>query len=190
MNKKIYAVVAMIALVGAGMATWHFSGHPGLEHDTHADAHGEQAHEATTAPASAESATEHGHDDHADHAAHGASDQKLTLNDGKKWATDEPLRAGMSRMHTAVIPAYKAFSDKTITAEQAQELATTIKTEIDLIFQNCKLEPKADAALHIVLSELLGGKAAIEKNPSDPEGVPRIVNALHNYSEHFDHPNF
>lgn len=187
MNKKIYAVAGAIALVIGGMVTWHFNNHPGLEHDTNEP--NEHAHEATAA-APGEDEAEHGHNEHADHAHHGASDQKLTLNDGQKWATDEPLRAGMSRMHSAVIPAYKAFSDKTITAEQAQELATTIKTEIDLIFQNCKLEPKADAALHIVLADLLGGKAAIEANPSDPEGVPRIVNALHSYSEHFDHPNF
>jgi len=189
MNKKIYAAAGAIALVIGGMAIWHFNGHPGTEHDSHVGDSAEHAHEATP-PARADSAPEHGHDEHADHAGHGASNEKLTLNDGKKWATDEPLRAGMSRMHSAVIPVYKAFNDKTITAEQAQGLATTIKTEIDLIFQNCKLEPKADAALHIVLAELLGGKAAIEANPSDPEGVPRIVNALHSYSEYFDHPNF
>ncbi len=190
MNKKIYAVAGAIALVIGGMAVWHFNGHPGPDHDPHTGKAEDHTHGDAHPPANTESAPEHGHDDHADHSAHGASDQKLTLNDGQKWATDEPLRAGMSRMHSAVIPAYKSFSDKTITAEQAQELATTIKTEIDLIFQNCKLEPKADAALHIVLAELLGGKAAIEANPSDPEGVPRIVNALHSYSEHFDHPNF
>ncbi len=178
MKKNIAIVGAVLALIIGAIAVWHFNDHPTGDLP---DGHIVEAIEA---------GKNEKHDDHADHAAHGASNKKLTLNDGEKWATDEPLRASMGRLHAAVIPPYKAFNNKTITAEQANELAASIKTEIDLIFANCKLEPKADAALHIVLADLLGGKAAIEANPSDPEGVPRIVNALHSYSEHFEHPNF
>jgi hypothetical protein len=132
MNKKIAIVGGVLALVIGSMAVWHFNGHPtGESHDSHAD-HAVEPVEAGK--------NEPGHDDHADHAAHGASNEKLTLNDGKKWATDEPLRASMGRLHAAVIPPYKAFNNKTITAEQANELAANIKTEIDLIFANCNLD--------------------------------------------------
>jgi len=189
MNKKYLGIAGGgVALIIGSMAVWHHNGHPGLDSQDHA-AHINQDTSADV-HAAGETDKPSDHDEHADHAAHGASNENLTLNDGKKWATDEPLRASMSRLHVAVIPPYKAFSNKTITTDQANALAATIKTEIDLIFANCKLEPKADAALHIVLADLLGGKAAIEANPSDPEGVPRIVNALHAYAEHFDHPNF
>ena len=50
---------------------------------------------ALSGPASA--ATEHSH------ASHGAAALQLTLNNGQKWPTDEPLRRGMSEMRSMLV---------------------------------------------------------------------------------------
>lgn len=175
MKKPVIAAIAVVIVaVLGGAAFWHHNGHPGLEgHD-----HG--------AAAPAAGAHDHGHD----HGAQGGAPLKLELNDGKKWATDQPLRDGMHRMHQAVIPAYGAFNNKNLSADEAKQLTATIRAEIDGLIKNCKLDPKADAMLHIVIADLLTGAQLISENPMDENGIPKIVGALHAYAEHFDHPNF
>jgi hypothetical protein len=56
--------------------------------------------------------------------------------------------------------------------------------------QNCKLEPEADAQLHIVIAELLAGAEAMQgKEPGVARraGAKRVVKALNAYGEHFEH---
>lgn len=168
MNKKVIAAAATVGALGlGGMIIWHHNGHPGLDHG-----HGDAA----------------SHDHSHDHA--GGENVKLELNDGKKWATDEPLRKGMDILHKEVIPLYKAYNDKSLTEADAKAYAGTIRAQIDFFFKNCSLEPKADAVLHIVLAELIRAAGVLEKEPLSEEGIPAVVNALHSYEAHFDHPNF
>lgn len=167
MNKKIVFSGAAVAILIGGMVVWHHHGHPGLTHD-HGDAH------------------EHDHSH--DHA--GMEGAKLELDEGKKWATDAPLRQGMDILHKEVIPLYKAYNAKSLTDADARVYAGTIRTQIDFFFKNCNLEPKADAVLHIVLAELIRAAGVLEKEPLSEEGIPAVVNALHSYEAHFEHPNF
>ncbi|MEZ4459445.1 MAG: hypothetical protein R3E66_06890 [bacterium] len=167
----VLALAAVVVVVLGGAAFWHHSGHPGLEHN-----HGQAA----------PSQGDHEHD----HSSHGNGPTKLELNDGKKWATDQALRDGMGRMHQAVIPVYSQYKGKTLRDDEAKALAATIRTEVDGLVKNCKLEPKADAMLHIVIADLLTGAQVISGNPMDDNGIPKIVGALHAYAQHFDHPDF
>ena len=96
----------------------------------------------------------------------------------------------MGRMHQAVIPVYSQYKGKTLRDDEAKALAATIRTEVDGLVKNCKLEPKADAMLHIVIADLLTGAQVISGNPMDDNGIPKIVGALHAYAQHFDHPDF
>ena len=99
-----------------------------------------------------------------DHGA--AAPHKLTLNQGRKWATDEPLRAGMSRIRGLVEPQLGAAHAGKLTSAQYRELATQVETEVGGIVANCKLEPKADAMLHLVIADLGAGTDAMAgKNP-------------------------
>src|SRR5689334_18104125 len=93
---------------------------------------------ALSAPALAQTATH-------DHGA--AAPHKLTLNQGRKWATDEPLRAGMGRIRGLVAPQLRAAHGGKLTPAQYRELATQVESEVGGIVANCKLEPKADAML-------------------------------------------
>jgi len=122
--------------------------------------------------------------------AHGGHEAKLVLDQGRKWETDEPLRRGMSAIRAAVAKDVKAIHAGKAQPEQYRVLAKKVETEVAGIVQNCKLEPEADAQLHIVIAELLAGAEAMqgrEKGVKPRAGAERVAKALNAYGEHFAH---
>ena len=125
-----------------------------------------------------------------EHAAGGAA---LELNQGKKWQTDEPLRKGMGSMHAALAKDLKVIHANQASAAQYEALAAKLNAEVAYVVQNCKLEPKADAELHKVIGEVLGGAEAMQGKGAGVErrdGAVRVARALNAYGEHFDHPGW
>jgi hypothetical protein len=58
---------------------------------------------------------------------------------------------------------------------------------------NCKLEPKADAQLHLIIAEILEGVEAMEgkvKNLKRQDGAVKVIGALENYGTYFDDPSW
>jgi hypothetical protein len=121
---------------------------------------------------------------------HAADEAKLVLNNGKKWQTDAPLRQGMSNIRSAVAKDVKAIHTGKVTPKQYEALAQKVTTEVAGIVQNCKLEPEADAQLHIVIADLMAGVEAMEgktQGETRQAGAERVAKALNAYGEHFDH---
>ena len=111
--------------------------------------------------------------------AHGSAEAKLVLNQGQKWPTDEPLRRGMENIRAALGGGMKY-----------QALADKVNAEVAGIVQNCKLEPQADAQLHLLIANILAGVEAMEgkvQGETRRAGAERIARALDAYGEHFDH---
>ena len=128
-----------------------------------------------------------------DHSHDPAALHTLTLNQGKKWGTDEPLRAGMGRIRGLVEPQLGAAHKGKLTPAQYSELATRIETEIGGIVANCKLEPKADAMLHLLIADLGDGTSTMTgKNPKQRPalGLVKVAKTLDQYGKHFEHPGF
>ena len=139
---------------------------------------------ALSAPALAQTAA-HSHDDAAPH--------KLTLNQGRKWATDDTLRAGMGRIRGLVEPQLGAAHAGKLTPAQYRELATQVETEVGGIVTNCKLEPKADAMLHLVIADLGAGTDAMAGKDAKTRpalGLVKVAQAVNQYGSHFDDPGF
>lgn len=132
----------------------------------------------------------------AESAAHGhgaSAGHQLELDHGRKWATDEPLRAGMARIRGLVEPQLGAAHAGKLGKAQYKALASKIETEVGGIVANCKLEPKADAMLHLVIAEIGEGTDAMAgKNPRQRpvNGLAQVVEAVNQYGSHFDHPGF
>lgn len=128
-----------------------------------------------------------------DHGHHGHEQAKLTLNHGKKWATDEALREGMGRIASAMESHMKSAHGAKPAANTHDALAKDIHAHVNYIFQNCRLDKQADAMLHLILADVMEGAAVIEgkkaKKPRE-DGIMTVVHALENYDKHFDHPNF
>lgn len=126
-----------------------------------------------------------GHD--AEHPA------KLTLDHGRKWATDAPLRSGMDRIRALVAPQLDAAHAGKLSRAQYKALAGKIETEVAGIVTTCKLEPDADAVLHVIIGEIGAGTDAMvgkSAGQKPAQGLVQVANAVNDYVGHFDHPGF
>jgi hypothetical protein len=124
---------------------------------------------------------------------HGVAGAALELNQGKKWQTDQPLRKGMSNMRAALAKDLKVIHANKASDAQYDALAAKLNGEVAYVVQNCKLEPKADAELHKVIAEVLGGAEAMqgkEAGVARRDGAVRAVKAINAYGKYFDHPGW
>lgn len=134
----------------------------------------------------AEHRHDHGH-------SHGAAPAKLELNNGKKWETDAPLRKGMENIRAAMDGALHEIHENKLSAAKYGALAKKVNGEVNGIVANCKLEPKADAQLHLVIADVLEGVEAMEgkaKKVKREAGAVKVLGALEKYASHFDHPGW
>ena len=129
---------------------------------------------------------DHGHSHDAGEPA------QLTLNNGKKWAADGNLRQGMSRIRDALAAELPAIHSGKATAEQYRSLAQKTNDQIAFMVKNCKLEPKADAMLHLVLADIIAGSDAMmaQGGSEARKGAEKIARALENYGAYFEHPGW
>lgn len=127
------------------------------------------------------------HDAH-QHEGHAAS--ALSLNQGAKWHSDAPLRQGMQSINDAVINAVPDFHRDALTKPDAEKLASHINKQVEYLVANCKLEPQADAVLHVFIGDLLAGADELAKQPLSMQGLPRIVGVLQQYPNYFDQPGW
>ena len=122
---------------------------------------------------------------------HGTGEpQKVELNAGKKWQIDAPLRQGMGAMRKAVNHMLPLAHAGKAQAADYDALGAEVSRQVAYIVENCKLDPKADAQLHIVIGEILGGVDAAQGKEGDKAraaGVVKIAQALNTYGRHFDH---
>ena len=121
--------------------------------------------------------------------AHGtkAAMVKLQLNHGKKWQTDEALRRGMNEIRAAMTEALTPIHENVFTPAQYDALAARTQAQIDYVVSNCKLPEAADQQLHIVLEQMIDGVAEMKAAPGRDQGAAKIVRALGQYGDYFNH---
>ncbi len=125
----------------------------------------------------------HGHD-HAD----AATAVELPAP-GKLWAVDAPLQSGMKRIRGAVTTlAHREHGH----LDRAQVLAQAaiVDSEIRAMIANCKLEPKADAALHGIIGRLLAAAQQLKNKPEAVTPIAVMRAALEDYPRLFDDPSW
>lgn len=131
----------------------------------------------------------HKHDAHADNTA----PTTLQLNAGKKWATDEPLRKSMASIRQSVEASLHQIHENRLTPAGYGKLAHKVEGEVGNIVNNCKLEPRADAQLHLIVADLLAGSeqmAGKVKQAKRMDGAVKVIGALEKYATYFDDPQF
>ena len=127
------------------------------------------------------------------HTHHDSGSARLTLNNGKKWATDDNLRQGMENIRDALAAKLPAIHSSKASAEQYHVLAKKVDDQITFMVQNCRLDKEADAMLHLVLTELIAGADAMsgqKGNKAKRQGAEKIAHALEDYAIYFDHPGW
>jgi hypothetical protein len=121
------------------------------------------------------------------HGAHDHSDNPaLTLNDGKKWETDATLRRGMARIAALVAPLAAKREGERLDPIEAARLADGVRDEVNILVSNCRLEPRADAALHVLIGDMLAGADILSQPEPSIEGVRTISDALDLYPRYFE----
>lgn len=126
----------------------------------------------------------------AKHEHNAAVHAKLELNAGKKWTTDEPLRHAMNNIRATVATALPAAHSGKLTPEQYDALGNDVTDQITHIVQNCKLDPKADAQLHLVVGDIMNGIDTATGKQHGREralGVVKIAQSMNSYGKYFDH---
>ena len=123
-------------------------------------------------------------DGHAHHAPAAAASPEVAV---QRYATDAPLQAGMKQIRAAV-GGLQHYEHGHMGPEQAATLASSIQEQIGFIVANCKLDPQADAALHVVIAKLGGSAQALKANPEDLSAIPPMREALQDYARQFDDP--
>ena len=126
----------------------------------------------------------------ADAHDHGKSNpQKLELNAGKKWATDPALRQAMSTIHTSASQTLPmAHSGKAKVADY-NDFGNDVTAQIAYIVENCKLDPKADEQLHIIVADIMSGVEAAEGKEGEKKraaGVVKVAQAANAYGKYFE----
>lgn len=126
----------------------------------------------------------------ADSHKHGSDSHKIELNAGKKWASDAPLRQAMTAIRSSVATTLPAAHSGKATTADYDALGKEVAAQVAYIVQNCKLNPKADAQLHVVIGDIMNGVETVEGKQHDKErasGVVQIAQALNTYGQYFDH---
>ncbi len=142
---------------------------------------------ATSADPDAQAAPEtHAQEPHANEShARGAHEaEAVAPPKGTLWPTDEPLRAGMSRIESAV---NSAGAMQPLSRENADMLARTVEENVTYIVRNCKLPPEPDAALHVLIGRLMSAAGELASDVTSDAAIERLAAVLHDYHQTFDH---
>lgn len=114
----------------------------------------------------------------------------LSLNDGKKWQTDHVLREAMQSINNEANKIASSFHHNELKKSEAEKMAVHVKDKVAFMIANCKLDPKADAVLHVLIGDLLAAADKLANDSQSHEGLPEIIKALQHYYDYFDHNDF
>jgi hypothetical protein len=127
----------------------------------------------------------HARNPHANEShARGAHDAAaVTPPEGTLWPTDEPLRAGMARIESAV---KSAGVMRPLSRERADKLAPTVEENVTYIVKNCKLPAEPDAALHVLIGRLMTATGELASDSTSDAALDRLAAVLRDYHRTFD----
>lgn len=126
------------------------------------------------------------------HDSHARGTPPISLDAGRKWATDEPLRRHMAAMRDDVAGYRTAIRTGSLTPQKSSELGVKLEQRVAAILTDCKLAPEADRNLHVVIAELVQAADALQGKSQEPRarGAARALHAMELYPRYFDHPGW
>lgn len=110
-----------------------------------------------------------------------------TTSTAPRYPADAALRTAMDRVRNAV-EAFEHARHGHMGPEQVRALADHLDAQVARVFQECRLEPQADASMHVLLGTLLKGSRAMRQAPGDFAPVAAMERALADYARLFDDP--
>lgn len=124
----------------------------------------------------------------------GSPQAKSAVKPGKKWETDQALRAGMENIRQAFAASREGIEKQSLKPEDYRRLAEVIERNVADIVKNCRLPKDADVAFHrAVLADLNWGSEMMRTSPkaeSQRASALAVMQTLRNYGEYFQHPGW
>lgn len=116
----------------------------------------------------------------------------LTLNQGKRWPTEDASRKGMAGIRDLMAEEATTTKNGNVTAEQYARIAKGVDQRVADMFRDCKHSPGADQVFHRILSRIIVGNTRMKKGPNSErqKGAEEIIRALKDYPIYFDHPSW
>jgi hypothetical protein len=127
-----------------------------------------ETEKSSETPIETSTETEHHHDEH----------EAIVLNNGEKWKVDDNMMEHIRNMEKDVT-AFAGNSDK----DYAQ-LATKLKTNLDLLTSNCTMKGQAHDELHKWLVPYIELVDTLEKNQSEAE-FKAIQDSFETFNQYF-----
>ena len=110
---------------------------------------------------------------------------ELHLDQGRRWQTDESLRAGMERIRTALVTVAQEPGDASVDA-----LSREVDAAIAAIEENCTLPAAAHANLAVLLARLEAASSALKQGEGTGAAWARMEAAMAMYLRYFEHPGW
>ena len=125
------------------------------------------------------------------HDAH-ASPPQLAFDQGRKWATDEPLRRHMDAIRSAISAHGPRILAGRLSDEEARVLGVAIEGRVAGIVSDCRLPPAADENLHIIVADLVEASDVLQGRTKRraQQGTAIAARATQMYATYFDHPGW
>lgn len=113
---------------------------------------------------------------------------------GKKWETDDVLKAGMDGIRQAMLARRADIEADKLTTQDYQKLGEVLEQQTSRIVQNCKLGKDTDRAFHsVVLADLTRDAALMRTSPKvqiQRLSAQGVLQTLRHYGENFQHPGW
>ena len=112
----------------------------------------------------------------------------LTLDHGKKWTTDAPLRQRMGEIRALLAAKIEPIHQGKLAPAEYAALGAAVEGKVASIVAECKLPPEADAMLHLIVADLVAGADIMQgKAAGTPaEGAHKVVTAANAYGRYFN----
>lgn len=137
------------------------------------DAHAQYAHGSDALP----------------HEAHVAAATEESALPARRWSPDAPLSRGMQRVRAAT-STLEHGSHGHLDAAQVRKIAAELKSAVETMFAQCKLEPEPDAALHPLLARVLVASNTLAEAGFDAGALAELQAVLARYPLIFDDPSW
>jgi len=130
---------------------------------------------------------------HGDSAAHESlQGPVLRLDGGRQWATDEALRGHMEGIRDELARRRDAIAAGRLERDDARALGLAIERRVAGILTDCRLEPQADANLHLIVADLVAAADVLQGKSKRPveRGAHQAVRAAQMYATYLAHPGW
>ena len=131
----------------------------------------------------------------ADPAPPSASAPAVKLNTegvSKKFTTDTTLRQGMTNIASLLDKSWADIQASRLKGPAYVALGGQVEGEVATIVKNCKLDKRADHALHEIIFDINQSIGLMQRTKPEIQrtGAIALAQALRNYAKYFDHPGW